>query len=593
MNELKTLLPYVRPYRGGILLGLLLVLLANVFGILIPELVGRAVDSLNGVDLSYDRIVSSALIIVGVSLLTGASRFGMRQLLNGISRRIEVDLRDAFFAQLMRLDSAFYSRNRTGDLMSRATNDTVAVRQAAGPAVMYLVNTLVTTVFVLAMMLRVSVELTLWSLIPLVFLPPVTLILGRITYRRAAEIQDHLGVISTLVQENLSGVRIVRAYVQEQAQEREFDQLNQAYLEKNMSFARIQGLFFPVLTLLVGAGLVIVFWFGGRLVMADRISIGDFVKFNMFLGMLAWPMISLGWVTNLFQRGAAAMSRINRIMATPSEVLDAESPAPLDAVRGEIEFDDVGFSYPDSERAVLDGITFRIPAGATAALVGPTGAGKSTMVALIARLFDPIRGEIRLDGVPLRNMSLERLRGAIGVVPQDAFVFSDTIGANIALGLDAEDQDARIRHAAAVARLAETVEALPAGYDTRLGERGINLSGGQRQRATLARALARDPAILVLDDALSAVDTHTETEILTGLRDMLADRTSLIISHRVTAVMNADLILVLAEGRIVERGTHAELIESGGLYATLLRRQLLEEDLESDGDPLAAGSERA
>ncbi|HSL71356.1 MAG TPA: ABC transporter ATP-binding protein, partial [Longimicrobiales bacterium] len=489
---------------------------------------------------------------------------------------------------LLRLDAPFYGTTRTGDLMSRATNDVGAVRMAIGPAVMYLVNTAFSTGLALFFMLRISIDLALLSLIPLVFMPPVVIVFGRIIHDRFEKIQDHLGVLSTMVQENLAGVRIVRAYTQEHAQEREFDALNQTYLDQNMGLARMSALFHPTLTLLTSVGMLIVLWFGGRQVISGEITAGQFVAFIFYLAMLTWPMIALGWVINLFQRGAASMGRINRIMHTEPQVQSPAAPKRLAEVRGEIEFRNVTFRYPGTEREVLSSINFRVPAGKTVALVGPTGAGKSTIVALLTRRYDPTSGDVLLDGVPLTRLSLEQIRSAMGIVPQDAFVFSETIAENIAFGLPPEPHTrARIEDAARTARLDEAVDQFPRGYDTRLGERGVNLSGGQRQRATLARAIARDPRILVLDDALSAVDTHTETEILANLKRVLARRTSLIISHRVSAVMNADMILVLDDGRIVERGTHTDLIARGGLYATLLRRQLLEQDLDSE----LAGSE--
>ena len=560
-----------------------MVVIADVFAALAPEVMGRAIDELRRPDFDGRRVGQLAGSLVLLALLGGSARYGMRQLLNGISRRIEVDLRDAFFDHLIRLDATFYGSTRTGDLMSRATNDIPAVRMAIGPGVMYLANTFFSTGFGLYFMIRISGQLTALALIPLLIMPPVVIAFGRVIHSKYEKIQDHFGVISTMVQENLSGVRIVRAYTQEPAQEREFEELNQVYLGQNMALARTTALFNPLLTLLTSAGMLIVFWFGGRAAMAGQISAGQFVSFMIYLMMLTWPMIALGWVINLMQRGAASMGRINQIMHTESTLVPAALPRLLGQVRGAVEFRNVRFHYPGTDRLVLDDVSFTIPAGSTVALVGPTGSGKSTIVGLLARRYDASAGVIFVDGIDLRELALNELRASIGVVPQDAFVFSESIAENIAFGLPrGHDSRARIEEAARIARFDETIQEFPQRFETRLGERGVNLSGGQRQRATLARALARDPRILVLDDALSAVDTRTETEILENLRNVLAQRTALIISHRVSAVMNADQILVLDQGRIVERGTHADLIAAGGLYATLLRRQLLEEHLRAE-----------
>jgi ATP-binding cassette, subfamily B, multidrug efflux pump len=587
MKELRTALPFLRPYRAAMAFGLLLVVLSNAAGVLGPALLGRAIDAIGQPGTTMRTIQGYAALVVLVALLAGAGRFGMRLILNGQSRRVENDIRRAIFSRLLHLDAAFYAATRTGDLMTRATNDTQAVRMAVGPGVMYLVNTIVMTGFVLVFMVGYSPQLTAIALVPLMLLPVVMLRFGPVIHTRFEAIQDHFGALSTMVQENLSGVRIVRAYGQESAQEGEFGALNRAYVDRNMSLARVSALFHPLLTLLAGMGLLLVLWFGGLQVMRGQISAGDFVAFGLYLGMLTWPMIALGWVINLFQRGAASMGRINRILGTRPLIADPERPVVPSGIRGEIEFRNVSFRYPGSERDVLSDVSFVIPAGATAAFVGPTGSGKSTVAALLTRRFDPTAGEILLDGVPLPALSLAALRGAIGFVPQDAFVFSETIADNIALGitLEGDARTDRVRRAADTAQLTDTVADFPNGFDTRLGERGINLSGGQRQRATLARAIARDPRLLVLDDALSAVDTRTESAILRALRDVLRGRTAVVISHRVSAVMDADVILVFDGGRIVQQGRHATLIGEEGVYARLLRRQLLEEGLDDAGGP--------
>jgi ATP-binding cassette, subfamily B, multidrug efflux pump len=582
----KTLLPYFRPYRTGILVGLALVLITNVFQVLSPAILGRAIDAVATAS-SLGTIFRYAGLLVLFALLAGLSRYGHRKLLNGISRRIENDLRIRFFDQLLRMDAPFFARHRTGDLMTRAVSDIGAVRQAIGPAVMYSVNTVSVTTMSLVVMLRLSPSLTLFALIPMVLMGPVTLFFGKLIHTRWERIQDQLAILTTTVQENLNGVRIVRAYVQEDAQERDFDDVSREYITRNIHLARVSAVFDPALGFLTSTGLLIVLLVGGRQAMNGTLTIGELVAFNTYLVMLIWPMIAIGWVTNLFQRGAASFGRLQEIMEDRPLVATPPDPRDVD-IRGRVEFRNVTFRYPDTARIVLKDVSFTIQAGQTAAIVGPTGSGKSTIAALLTRRYDPTSGEVLLDGVSLSRISLEQLRAAIAIVPQDAFVFSETIAENIALGLPAgAEAGEQIERVAQISRLDEAVAEFPMGYDTRLGERGVNLSGGQRQRTTLARALARDPKVLILDDALSAVDTHTETQILEALQRVLAQRTAIIVSHRVTAVMHSDVIFVVDEGRIVEQGTHSELLTRRGLYASLLHRQLLEEGL--DDLPSVAG----
>jgi ATP-binding cassette subfamily B protein len=599
MTELRTILPYFRPYRKGLVLGLVLVVISNLFTVAAPYLVKLAIDGLGDPTVTSARISTYALLIVGVAVVGGAAKFGMRELLNGLSRHIECDLRNDFFGHLLRLDATFYGSVRTGDLMARATNDTLAVRMAAGPAIMYSVNTSVIFVLALGFMLWISPRLTAYALIPMILLPPVVLAFGRVIHARFEQIQEQFSNLSTMVQENLTGMRIVRAYLQEGSQAQHFDELNRQYMERNMGLVKVAGLFHPILALFSGVGMVIVLWFGGLEVIAGRITIGAFVAFQIYLALLIWPLIALGWVVNLYQRGAASMGRINEIFSTEPGIRAPESPARLEQARGEIEFRNVSFRYPGTERLILDEVSFLAKPGETVAMVGPTGSGKTTLVSLIPRVYDTTDGEVLMDGVRIRELDPDELRTLIGMVPQDPFLFSTTIEENIGLGLPGdwwareerqahnvpegpmEDPEEAVAEAARIAQLDESIRGFPKGYGTYLGERGINLSGGQKQRATLARAVARDPTILILDDALSAVDTHTEARILDDLARVMAGRTSFIISHRVSAVMNADLILVLDDGRIAERGRHADLMALGGTYATLLRRQMLEQDIES------------
>jgi ATP-binding cassette subfamily B protein len=480
--------------------------------------------------------------------------------------------------------------------MARLTNDLSAVRMAAGPAIMYLTNTIAGGAFALAFMLRISPRLTLIAALPMALLPALGLLLGRHIHNKFEAVQAHFSDLTTLAQENLAGVRIVRAFRQERAEMDRFAKLNEGYLEKNMKLIQLYGLMQPGFSVVAGLGMVAVLGFGGVFLLNGSISVGSFVAYGMYLGMLTWPLIALGWVINLFQRGAASMSRLLDVLDAKPDLPEPEKPRALPpAVTGRsIEFRNVGFHYPGDPghepRWVLRDISFTAPAGATIGVVGATGSGKSALMDLVPRLFDPQEGEILVDGVPIREVDLAVLRREIGYVPQESFLFSDTIGSNLTYG-EQQGGDETAKWAAAIAQLDDTIEQFPGGYDTLLGERGINLSGGQKQRAALARALARRPSIVLLDDALSAVDTHTEAEILRSLRSALAGRTAMIASHRVSAIRDASWIIVLDEGRIVEQGRHAELLAAGGRYWALLNRQQLEDAIEAEGELAEAATE--
>ena len=575
MKVFQTLLPYFRPYRKGLIAGLALVVVGNFFTILGPWLIRQAIDSL-AIELSTSVLVRYSLLIVGAALLAGVARYGMRELLNGISRRIETDLRDDLFAHLLRLPPEFYDRWRTGDLMSRATNDVLAVRMVAGPAIMYMVNTATISIFALALMIWISPSLTLFAMIPMAILPIAVVWFGRRIHTRFEQIQEQFSTISNFAQENLAGIRIVKAYVREQDQSERFAALNKEYMSRNMALARVWGGFFPTLQLFGGLAAVVVLWLGGRQIIDGQITVGDFIAFGFYLTLLMWPMIAVGWVTNLVQRGAASMGRIDALFAEPAVITDPAHPVVLSDIRGNIEFDDIWFRYPGTERWVLEGISFRITAGQTVAVVGATASGKSSLVRLIPRLYDATRGSVRLDGVAVQDLELDQLRQAVAMVPQDPFLFSETLRRNIELAGTTD-----VDEAVEIAALTETLVDLPEGLETPLGERGVNLSGGQKQRATIARALVRDAPVLILDDALSAVDTVTEERILRGLKGYMRGRTSIVVSHRVSAVAEADLILVLEDSRLIETGTHQELLALGGTYARLLERQLLVEEIEA------------
>ncbi len=584
MKSLRTLLPYFRPYRLGISAGLVLVILSNLFTVAAPYVLKMAIDTLEQ-ELRPELILRYAALLAGISVLAGVTRFWMRKLLNGLSRRMETDLRRDLFGHLMRLPPQFFDAWRTGDLVSRATNDVQAVRMVAGPAIMYAVNTATVATLALGLMIWIDPMLTLWAMIPMAVLPPVVFIFGRQIHQRFEKIQAQFSELSNFAQENLAGARIVKAYVREDAQAHRFEALNRHYKSLNLSIARVWGMFHPSLMFFTGVGAVVVLWFGGGQVLRGAISLGDFVAFSFYLTLLMWPMIALGWVTNLFQRGAASMGRLNELLGIAPGIRDPETPVAFPAPRGAVEFDDVSFRYPGGERDILHHLSFRIEPGQTVAIVGATASGKSTLAALIPRLYDVTEGTIRVDGADIRQIRLEALRDAIAFVPQEPFLFSMRLRTNIELRQGEEEAGApltdELRSALAVSQLEKTLAVLPTGIDTRLGERGINLSGGQKQRATLARAVHRDAPILILDDALSAVDSETETAILEALRDYMSGRTSIIVSHRVSAVRTADLILVLDDGRLVERGVHEDLIAAEGTYARLLRRQLVEQELES------------
>jgi ATP-binding cassette, subfamily B, multidrug efflux pump len=590
----RRLFPFVLRYRREFLLGLVCVVLSSTFQLLAPLVLKYAIDDL-GRAVTRQKLITYAAAILVVSSVRALFLFLMRRIIIGASREIEYDLRNAFFARLQQMPLAYYQGRRTGDLMSRATNDLNAVRTMIGPAVMYSASTVLVFAVAIVLMSSIDARLTLIALLPLPLVSISVKVFGSAIHRRFEAIQAQLSDLSAVVQETLAGVRVVRAYNQEPYETERFRKANAEYVRRNRVLIRLQGMFYPSLTLFLGLGSLVVLWVGSREVIRGRITIGEFVAFNSYLVMLSWPMIAFGWVTNMLQRGMASWKRMLEVLdAVPTinddEVTDVGRAAPL---AGAIEVRDLVFAYPGSDDPVLNHVSLRIEEGQTVAFVGSTGSGKSTLISLLPRLHQPPPGTVFLDGVDVREIPLATLRGAIGFVPQEPFLFSDTIAENIAFGVQfaslapsgsdpthATDELAgRMREAAAVARLDKDVDAFPHGYDTAVGERGITLSGGQKQRTALARAIMVDPRVLILDDALSAVDTYTEEEILSRLRGVMRRRTSIIVAHRVSTVRDADQILVLDRGRIAERGRHDELVAHGGLYATLYKRQLLEEEL--------------
>jgi ATP-binding cassette subfamily B protein len=620
-ENLRGLVPYLARYKGAIALGMLTLMLMGLIGNIVPLTTGVIADTLAGSPRAFEQAARGAtdvkllnwlsslapyyephsrrvlviycLILVGCIALKGLMSFATRWILIGISRDIEFDIRNDLLDRLLVMEPEFYVRNRTGELMSRATNDLNAVRMVLGPGIMYTGTTIVTMVLAISVMVILSPSLTLWVLLPVPVVAFAVRHFGKVIHELYEKIQASLATLSARVQENLSGVRVIRAYAQEEAEVRGFDAPNREYVAKNVQLIRTWSMFMPSLTAMIGTTFLIVLWQGGYRFLHGRMSLGALITFNTYLNQLVWPMIALGWVTNIFQRGAASMGRLNYILRAKPQIDDRDAKIPSGAQpQGNIEFRNLSFTYPttlsgngrsssngNEQKPVLRNINLEIPAGSTLAIVGPTGSGKTTLAALIARLWDAPEGQLLIDGRPVREWPLETLRRSIGFVPQDTYLFSETVGGNIAFGLNQHDSSV-VTEAAEIASLHGDVQGFTHGYETIVGERGITLSGGQKQRTAIARAIVRDPRILILDDSLSAVDTQTEEKILGQLRGLMRDRTTILIAHRTSTVRDADQIVVLKDGQIIERGTHDELLDRRGYYADLYQKQLLEEELE-------------
>src|SRR5438552_3605669 len=578
LKSLRPLLPYLKKYRRTYWVGTICVFCNNGIWILFPQVTRRAVDDMH-LGVTRHKLATYALLLLAVAGTKGIFQFLTRWIVIGVSREIEFDLRNDLFRHLESLSYSFYHRTRTGDIMARATNDLNAVRMLLGPAIMYSANTLVFTAGALAFMLHISHRLTLYAFLPLPVVSIVIQYFGRRIHERFERIQAMFSDISARAQENFSGVRVIRAYAQEQAEIASFETANREYIARSLKLVRLIGMLWPTLETMLGLAIVLVLWLGGREVLLGRITVGQFTAFNTYMVQLTWPVIALGWVINIFQRGTASLGRIYQLMQEKPEITDAPSVKALPAgeeLLGEIEFRNLTFSY--NRVPVLHDIDLRIPAGTSMAIVGPTGSGKTTLVSLIPRIYDAEPGSVLIDGRPIRDYALADLRRNIGFVPQETFLFSETVRENIAFGVP-KASDAEIQWAAEAANIATDIEDFPEKYKTLVGERGITLSGGQKQRTAIARALIRNPRILILDDALSSVDTHTEDKILNHLREVMQGRTTIFISHRVSTVRNADRIAVLHGGRIVELGTHDELLALNGYYTDLYSKQLLEEEL--------------
>jgi len=624
-DNLKPLLPYVWRYKKATAFGLLALAMTGIIGALPQLVIGAITDCLGGSPRPLSTLTGTSrailhplfalyapfsrhaigiycLILIGAMLVKGFFSYWTRWVLIGVSREIEFDIRNDLLGRLLKLEPEFYVRNRTGDLMSRATNDLNAVRMVLGPGIMYSAQTIATSVLAIYFMLRLSPALTLWVLVPVPIVVIAVRHFGEIIHRLSVQIQAALGALSTRAEENLTGVRVIRAYMQEQPEIERFDLVNRDYVGQNIKLISTWSLFFPALTTLIGLSVVILLVVGGIEVINGGSSLGTFTAFYAFLIQLIFPMIAIGWVTNIFQRGAASMGRLNYILTAEPKIGDPVSDAAgqeeengaaqarhsqlavPSEIRGDIELRHLTFSYPTvgngaEGKPVLHDINLHIPADSTLAIVGPTGSGKSTLAALIARLWEAPEETLLIDGRSIRDYPLGVLRRAIGYVPQDTFLFSETLRENIAFGVSdvAEEQ---VYEAAEIASISGEIEAFPQRFDTMVGERGITLSGGQKQRTSIARAILRQPKILILDDALSSVDTETEQKILDRLRELMRSRTTILVAHRVSTVKGADQIIVLKDGRIIERGTHDELLSLNGYYADLYQKQLLEEELE-------------
>jgi ATP-binding cassette subfamily B protein len=578
----NTVLGYLKRYRSRLIIGSVCLVLTQSLLLVNPWILKLTIDGLK-TGITRDRLLLLAGLFVGVTIVSGVFRFLMRRIIIGVSRKIELDIRGDFFSHLEKLTARFYHRNRTGDLMALATNDLNAIRALVGPGVMYPMNTVVIGTIALVYMAKLSWTLTLLSLLPMVLLIVVVYNSMRIIHRLFETVQRRFGELNSTAQENLSGIRVVKAYAREDNELDRFRQTSLVYVQENMRLFKVQSLLHPLLNTVAGLGALLILWVGGRDVINGSMSLGSFVAFNGYLAHLIWPMIAIGWVMNITQRGLTSMGRVNAVLEAEADIKDdpillASAPAVKDET---IQFDNVSFTYESESgrKQVLDQMSFTVNSGETVALVGPTGSGKTTLVSLILRLIEPTEGEIRVGGVPLARIPLERLRQIIGLVPQDIFLFSDTIKENIAFGVSELSEDEIMRFSR-IACLDGEIQSFPKTYGAFVGERGINLSGGQKQRLAIARALAKNPRVLILDDALSSVDTNTEEKILASLRELMRQRTSILISHRISTVRLADRIFVLEAGKIIESGSHDELVKRGGAYTQMFRKQQIVSELE-------------
>ncbi len=579
MRSLFELKPYILRYRRLISLGILAILVSEFFYVIIPILIGRAVDGLRA-GVTGEKLLWFSALVVGSTLLSGIASFFTRQTIIVASRKIEYDMRNDFYRHVQGLHYLYFRDKKVGDIMAYATNDIPSLRNFLGPGIMYSVETIIEFVVILMIMFSINIKLTLITLIPLPLISFLVYKVGKIVHERYEDIQEHFGVITTAAQENISGIRVTKAYVREDYEIEKFRKLNFEYLVKNLKLIKVQSLTYPLMILITGISIILVIWYGGYQVIKGVMTLGQVTSFLIYLGYLIWPMIAFGWIVNLTQRASASMDRLLEVLKVEPQIKDTnETDYSIKSIKGDITFKNVWFKYPDSEDYVLRGINLEIKQGQTVGIVGYTGSGKTTLVNLIPRLFDPDKGEVLIDGVNVKKIPLKILRESIGYVQQEVFLFSDTVKNNIKFGVDGVSND-KIIEVSKLVHIYDEVMDFPNKFDTIIGERGITLSGGQKQRLGLARALIKDPKILILDDSFSSVDAYTEEVILKNLREFRRGRTTIIISHRVTAVKDADFIIVIDDGEIVEKGTHEELLNLGGIYADLYQKQILEEELE-------------
>jgi ATP-binding cassette subfamily B protein len=579
MDSLNKLNKYFIRYKSKLLWGVLFILISNSFQVYIPLLLKDSIDTLQQ-DLSYSKILQYSLMIVGAALISGVFRFLIRQTIIVVSREIEFDMRQDFWSHIQRLSLRFFQNNSTGNIMAHATNDISAVRMYVGPAVMYSIDTVSKFIIVIAIMISLSPMLTLYSLLPLPILSYLVYKLSKKIHEKFMIIQEKFSDLTTKTQESFSGIRVIKSYVRELNEIDSFTNISKDYLDKNMDKVKIQALFMPILYLITGLSSIIVVWIGGGMVINNQLTIGEITAFVAYLGLLIWPVIAFGWVLNIIQQASASMKRLLKFWDENVEINDSEQTRyTINSIKGNIEFRNVSFKYGENHTEVLRNLNLKINRGETVAIIGKTGVGKTTLINLISRLYDSTKGEVLIDGNNIKEIPLKVLRRNIGLVPQETFLFSETLHNNILYGKPNGNESDVIK-ASTISKLDKDVESFPLGYQTILGERGITLSGGQKQRASLARAIAIDPKILILDDSFSAVDTNTEEEILKNLKEFMKDRTSIIISHRISTVKDADKIIVLDNGEIAEQGTHDELVALNGIYADIHFKQLLEEELK-------------